>query len=115
MRACRTCHAFLYLNDCSNPSPACLSLLPQVTSTQIKESLLLRRFSFAIFLALAGCAEFPQLDAAISEESQNAPYPKLEALAEGPMGPETDVEAETESLLARTIALFTRADWLRNQ
>ena len=75
----------------------------------------MRRLALTFALLLAGCAQFPELDAAITEENRNAPYPKLAALSQDPLTTETDSEAETQSLLARTAVLFARANSLRNR
>ena len=75
----------------------------------------LRHVALTLALLLAGCAQFPELDDAITEESRNAPYPKLTALSQEPLTTATDSDAETQSILARTAALFARATALKNR
>lgn len=68
-----------------------------------------------LILALAGCSDFPQLDETISAGSRNAPYPQLTELSDLGPATETDIEAETEGLLARMAALLARAGALRSR
>ena len=66
---------------------------------------------------LAGCAQFPEVDAVISEDAKNAPPPELVPLDQI-LEPATAVDPakgdETEAeLRARAAALQARADRLR--
>ncbi|MEL7025793.1 MAG: hypothetical protein AAGO57_01000 [Pseudomonadota bacterium] len=77
----------------------------------------MRQVSYVFILVLAGCAQFPEIDAANrSAPPAGSPPPLLpinELLAltsEGPLP-----EAETDDLEARAAALRTRAAILRGQ
>lgn len=71
--------------------------------------------ALAFCVSLAACAEFPELDAALSEEARSAPYPillpveELNARIDAPR-----IEPETAAgIEARVAALKARAQRLR--
>ena len=72
----------------------------------------------ALILAasLAGCTQFPELDAATSAEVASAPWPQIlplpEVLAQMPAEPRA-TEATTAAVEARAAALRARAAALR--
>ena len=67
------------------------------------------RISPFIFVALAGCADFPALDGTISVAARAAPYPQLVQLAQIlPVDPVEDTQ-----MAARVAALQARAARLR--
>lgn len=68
----------------------------------------------SLALALAACAQFPELDAARSADVADAPWPDLlpiETLLAGP--PPRATEAETDAVAARAAALRNRAARLK--
>ncbi len=81
-----------------------------------------RPFLLTVLVALpllAACAQFPDLDAAVSEEAKTAPPPELVPV-ERILGPATAVPPSTgdeteEELRARAAALRARANRLRQQ
>lgn len=72
--------------------------------------------TFAGVYLLAACAEFPDLDRAITQGGRNAPYPRLIQI-DGALGPESRdferVEMISKSLSARAQNLRRRAQALR--
>lgn len=72
-------------------------------------------FSAAISLSLCGCAQFPDLDAAISDQARRADYPALvpaEELTARVDEPRIDENA-ADTLSARVARLRARAQSLR--
>ena len=71
---------------------------------------------FALLLALAGCTQFPALDAAQSPEVAAAPWPRIlplpQVLAQAPADPQA-TEAATDAVDARAARLRVRAAALR--
>lgn len=68
-----------------------------------------------LVVSLAGCKQFPQLDAARSEAAMRAPYPVLQPLPPILEASEAGslTEATTAEINARGAALRRRADALR--
>lgn len=79
-------------------------------------SLRLLLVPFAV--CLAACTQFPELDATVPPEAENAPFPKLVPIAPllaANAAVVTDPEATTQSLEARVSALRARANRLQNR
>jgi len=72
------------------------------------------RIRHFLFLAvLAGCAEFPDLDRAISPSARAASYPQIAPL-DGTLLPEPEeTDADLVALASRAAALRARAERLR--
>jgi len=73
---------------------------------------------FVMSLAvLSACADFPQLDSAVSADARNAPYPTMQPIDDLlgiSIDADTDeLDAATKSLRARATALKRRAAALR--
>lgn len=75
--------------------------------------------ALGLFCAVAACTQFPELDAAVSEEAKNAPPPDFrpsDELLAAAARPEAEPDVETdEELAARAAALQARAARLRQQ
>lgn len=76
------------------------------------------KIQMLIFCALiAGCAEFPALDGTIDAEARDAPFPKLENIAElrNLTADGATTEDEIAALQARIARLNARANALRER
>ncbi len=71
----------------------------------------LRPAGLLAILALAGCATFPELDAAITPEARAAPYPAIAPLADitAQTAPPRGAAESTQSLAGRAARLRERA------
>ncbi len=70
------------------------------------------RAALLFCLALAGCTQFPELDAVVSPSAKSAPYPRLQPLDDilaQANASTTDPVAVSANLAARVAALRARA------
>ncbi|WP_299691089.1 hypothetical protein [uncultured Tateyamaria sp.] len=77
---------------------------------------LCRRLILPLTLIVAGCTQFPDLDATVPPAAVNAPFPTLvplEPLLAANAAVVSDPEATTQSLQARVAALRNRARLLQ--
>lgn len=70
-----------------------------------------RPAGFLAALALAGCASFPELDAAITPEARTAPYPVIAPLADitAQTAPPRGAAESADDIAARAARLRERA------
>ena len=76
------------------------------------------RLTLPLALLLAGCTQFPDLDATVPPSVEDAPFPTLvplEPLLAANTAVVSDPEATTQSLQARVAALRTRARSLQSR
>ncbi|WP_244867527.1 hypothetical protein [Vannielia litorea] len=76
----------------------------------------MNRAALLLFLALAGCTQFPELDAVVSSSAKSAAYPRLQPLDSvlaRANASTTDPQAVRGNLAARVAALRARAARMR--
>ena len=105
------------MNICSFQRPACLRLVRILEQgDQFGIIRVQRSFLFILLGVLTACAEFPELDARISDEAENAPFPgfmQTDLLRAEGLTDLTGAEAEKQQMAARLAALKRQASLLQ--
>jgi len=75
----------------------------------------LRSFIVATLIAVAGCSQFPELEASVTDETRDAPYPKLVPLEtlQARIGDERITPEMGQTVQVRATRLKSRAARLR--